>query len=175
MAVFCQPGTALPVAFAATDWGVIDRTRRERENIPPMRDQFKHWIQIDVRWGDMDALGHVNNANYFTYCESARISYFDARGVWKQMEDTGQGPAVVTATCNFREQLHYPSALDVGVRATGLRNRSFRLEYLMYKQGTDELVADGSSVVVWVDYEANTAIPLPDELRTAIQRFEGME
>ncbi len=137
-----------------------------------MRDQFKHWESVTVRWGDMDALGHVNNAKYFTYCESARISYFVAIGLWKYREHDRQGPAVVTATCNFKQQLYYPAILDVGARVSEIRNRSFTLEYIVYRQGTDELVADGSSVVVWVDYDANQAIPLPKELRAAIQLFE---
>jgi len=138
-----------------------------------MRDQFKHWERIVVRWGDMDALGHVNNAKYFTYCESARIGYFEAIELWTYREHDGQGPAVVTATCNFKQQVHYPAALEVGARVSEIRNRSFTLEYEIYQQGSDELVADGSSVVVWVDYEANKAIPLPEGLRAAIQQFEG--
>jgi len=138
-----------------------------------MREQFKHWEAMTVRWGDMDALGHVNNAKYFTYCESARIGYFEAVELWKYREHDRQGPAIVTATCHFKQQVHYPAALEVGARVSEIRHRSFTLEYEMYRQGTDELVADGSSVVVWVDYDANKAIPLPDGLRAAIQQLEG--
>jgi acyl-CoA thioester hydrolase len=140
-----------------------------------MREQFKHWERISVRWGDMDAIGHVNNAKYFTYCESVRISYFEAIELWRFREHDRQGPALVSATCNFRQQVHYPAELDVGARTSEIRNRSFTLEYEIYRRDSGELVADGSSVVAWVDYEANKAIPIPDELRAAIRRFEGME
>ncbi|RMG54476.1 MAG: acyl-CoA thioesterase [Acidobacteria bacterium] len=139
-----------------------------------MREHFKHWHSIAVRWGDMDALGHVNNAMYFTYCESARMSYFEAIELWKYREHDRQGPALVTATCRFKQQVHYPAWLDVGARVSEIGNRSFTLEYEIYRQGTDVLVADGSSVVAWVDYEAGKAIPLPDGLRAAIRRFEGL-
>ena len=140
-----------------------------------MREQFNHWQTISVRWGDMDALGHVNNAKYFTYCESARMSYFEAIELWKFREHDRQGPALVTATCTFKQQVRYPAELDVGARVSEIRHRSFTLEYEIYRRGSDELVADGSSVIVWVDYEANQAIPLSDGLRAAIRRFEGME
>jgi acyl-CoA thioester hydrolase len=138
-----------------------------------MRNQFKLWIPITVRWGDMDAMGHVNNAKYFTYCESARISYFYAVELWKHREHDRQGPALVTANLNFRQQVHYPADLEVGVRCSEIRNRSFTLEYEIYRQGTDECVADGASVVVWTDYAANKAIPLPEGLKTAIRQLEG--
>jgi acyl-CoA thioester hydrolase len=138
-----------------------------------MRDQFKHWEPVTVRWGDMDALGHVNNAKYFTYCESARISYFNAIELWKHREHDRQGPALVAATLNFRQQVHYPAALEVGARVSEIRNRSFTLEYAIYRQGTDDLVADGTSVVAWTDYEVNKSVSLPEALRAAIQRLEG--
>jgi acyl-CoA thioester hydrolase len=140
-----------------------------------MRDQFNHWERVTVRWGDMDALGHVNNAKYFTYCESARISYFDLLEFWKYREHDRQGPALVTATCNFRQQVHYRATLEIGARVSEIRHRSLVLEYEIYRQGSGELVADGTSVVAWVDYDINKAIPLPEELRAAIQRFEGMK
>lgn len=138
-----------------------------------MRNQFNLWIPMSVRWGDMDAMGHVNNAVYFTYCESARISYFDAIELWKHREHERHGPALVTAHLNFRQQVHYPAELEVGVRCSGIRHRSFTLEYEIYRRGTEQLVADGASVVAWTDYAANRAVPIPDTLRAAISRFEG--
>jgi acyl-CoA thioester hydrolase len=143
--------------------------------IQAMREQFKHWTMITVRWGDMDAIGHVNNATYFTYSESARISYFNALKMWDCREHDRQGPALVSATLNFRQQVHYPAELDIGTRVSDIRSRSFTLVHEMYRRGTEELVADGSSVVAWVDYELNRAIPIPDDLRAAFRRFEGME
>ena len=118
-------------------------------------------------------MGHVNNAAYFTYCESARMSYFQAIAMEEHREETSHGPAVVTATCNFHRQLHYPAALDVGARVTRVGGKSFTLEYALLRRGTDELVADGSSVVVWVDYDSGKAIPLPDALKRAIEALES--
>ncbi len=139
-----------------------------------MRDDYRRWITIAVRWGDMDAFGHVNNAKYFTYCESARISYFESIGISAQREATQRAPAVVTATCNFRRQVHYPATLDVGVRTAKIGRTSFTLDYGLFLEGTDELVADGTSVVVWVDYAAQKSAPLPEDVKQKIRELDGV-
>ena len=130
-----------------------------------MRDDFRVWITLDVRWGDMDAFGHVNNAKYFTYCESARIRYFEELDLEAYREHESHGPAVVSATCNFIRQVHYPATLDVGVRAAKIGRSSFTLDYVILRHGSDEVVADGNSVAVWVDYAAGTSIPVPEAIR----------
>lgn len=139
-----------------------------------MRENFYHWQPIDVRWGDMDSFGHVNNAAYFTYCESARISYFEAIELERHRQEASHGPALVTATCNFRQQVHHPDALDVGARASKIGGKSFTLEYVLLRRGSDDLVADGSSVVVWVDYGEGRSLPLPEALKASIRRFDRL-
>lgn len=138
-----------------------------------MKDSFHLLVPMEVRWADMDSMGHVNNAVYFTYCESARMRYFDAVDMFDHREAESHGPALAAADLNFRRQVRYPADLEVGVRAVGLSGRSFRLDYAIFYQGTEDVVADGSSVVAWVDYDAGRAIPLPQDLRRAIQDFEG--
>jgi acyl-CoA thioester hydrolase len=128
---------------------------------------------MPVRWADMDAMGHVNNAAYFTYCESARMSYFQAIHLEEHRQGPEHGPALVTATCNFHRQVHYPADLEVGARTTEIGRKSFTLEYRIRRTDTGEVVADGTSVVVWVDYAEGKAIPLPESLKEEIGRFEG--
>ena len=140
-----------------------------------MRNDFRRWITVPVRWGDMDAFGHVNNAKYFTYCESARIAYFEAIGLGAQAKTPDHGPSVVTATCNFRRQVHYPAILEVGARTVKIGRTSFTLEYGIFFHSTEDLVADGSSVVVWVDYGAGRSAPLPESLKQRIREVDGLE
>ncbi len=138
-----------------------------------MRSDYKVWEKVLVRWGDMDALGHVNNARFFTYCESARIRYFAAVELG-ELEAERTGPSVVTATCNFPRQVRHPATLEVGVRATRVGNSSFTLEYGIFPEGEDDPVADGSSVVVWTDYRAGRSVPLPDTLRATLRDLDGV-
>jgi acyl-CoA thioester hydrolase len=109
------------------------------------RGDFRCWVKIPVRWGDMDAIGHVNNAAYFTYCESARIDYFDRIGLGRFME-AAEGLAFAHAALNFRREVRYPAVVEVGVRVPDVRNRSFRMDYGMFLETTGTLVADGTSV-----------------------------
>lgn len=139
------------------------------------KDSARHVETITVRWADMDSMGHVNNAKYFTYCESARMSYFAAVRMDEHREDERHGPALAAANLNFRQQVRHPAELAVATRVVEIGRSSFKMEYVIADRGTGETVADGGGVIVWVDYGAGRSIPLPEGLREEIRRFEGME
>ena len=120
-------------------------------------------------------MGHVNNARYFTYCESARMSYFAAVRMQEHREGEQHGPALAAATLNFRAQVRHPAELEVATRVTEIGRSSFKMEYELLYRDTDDRVADGSGVIVWVDYATGKSIPLPEGLKAEIRRFEGME
>jgi acyl-CoA thioester hydrolase len=138
------------------------------------KDKARHVEPITVRWGDMDMMGHVNNAKYFTYCESARMSYFAAVRMKEHAEAPDHGPALAAANLNFRAQVRYPADLEVATRVTEIGRTSFKMEYELLNKDTDDRVADGSGVIVWVDYGTGKPIPLPEALKEEILRFEGM-
>jgi acyl-CoA thioester hydrolase len=133
-----------------------------------------HVEPIAVRWGDVDAMGHVNNAKYFTYCESARMSYFAAVKMTEHREAESHGPALAAANLNFRRQVHYPADLDVHTRVVEIGRSSFKMEYEILRRESGERVADGGGVIVWVDYGTGRSIPLPEAFKEEIRRFEGI-
>jgi acyl-CoA thioester hydrolase len=135
----------------------------------------RHVEPISVRWADMDSMGHVNNAKYFTYCESARMSYFAAVNMLEHREQEQHGPALAAAHLNFRKQVRYPAELDVLTRVSEIGRSSFRMEYeIVYRNigGQREQVADGHGIVVWVDYGTGRPIPLPESLKDEIRRYK---
>lgn len=135
------------------------------------KQQFRCVKTLDVQWGDMDALGHVNNIMYFRYFETGRIAYFDAIGEQKFIVgDTT--PVLAHIALNYRYPVVYPAQLDVCIRVAELRNRSLVMDCMMFFAGTEHLVADGTSVLVWIEKTSGQAIPLPETLRTSIQKFE---
>jgi len=137
----------------------------------PARADFRFWWSETVRWGDMDALGHVNNVVYLQYLESARIGFFEAKG--RNSVDigaTGQGPVVVSQTFNYRRQLRYPAEVEVGVACNEVRRRSFVLSYGVFRKGTDELIGDGSTVLAWLDYVADKAVEVPSDVREYVTK-----
>ena len=133
-----------------------------------MREDYSYWYAMDVRWGDMDAQAHVNNAKYFTFFESARIAFFDSVDVRIHGADRNEGPVLVTTTANFRRQVRYPARLEIGVRLTRIGNRSIALEMAAFLAGSDDVVAEATSVNAWVDYSRDASADLPDSLRAAL-------
>lgn len=130
-------------------------------------------FDMTVRWGDMDALGHVNNTVYFRFCESARIAYFEAIGLEELADKPTDGPGLVQASLNFRRQVKYPATLEIAGRCTRIGGKSFHLTYTIRDKADGAVVADGDSVCVWVDYELSKAKPLPAALIDAIVRLEN--
>ncbi len=123
-------------------------------------------VDIPVRWGDMDALGHVNNACYFRYMEQARIEWLKAIGEDFSLQK--QGPILATAQCNYLKPVTYPATLRVQVQGEKPGRSSFVLRYrLLLDDG--QMVAEGETVIVWVNYAAGKSVPLPDNLRQRLQ------
>lgn len=135
----------------------------------PTRASFRFWWPITVRWGDMDAMGHVNNIMLFQYMESARVGFFEAME-WKGWKETNarQGPVVVSQTLNYRKQVFYPAELEVGLRCVEIRGRSFVLQCGIFWKDSTDLAGDGTTVLVWLDYGSGKAMDLPLDIRRAL-------
>jgi len=86
-------------------------------------DKLVHVEHMTMRWGDMDALGHMNNTVYFRYLEQARISWFDSLGV---DYGQGEGPILGTISCRFRIPIAYPAELAVSLHASDARTSTTR-------------------------------------------------
>ena len=128
-----------------------------------------HTEYIPIRWGDMDAMGHVNNTIYFRYMEQARISWFGTLG--EQPGPDGVGPIIINAACRFRKELTYPGTVEVRTYAGKPGNSSVPTFIEMRMQddpGT--LYADGSAVIVWIDYPKRKAVRVPDRVRALLPK-----
>ena len=136
-------------------------------------DDFPVIFELPVQWGDQDSFGHVNNAVYFRWFESARIKYLDQTGVGKLAGSHGLGPILARIECNYRVQLRYPDTVRIGARITSLGNSSFSMHHVAFSQSLDAAIADGDSVVVIFDYETNKPCTIPDDARALIEKVEG--
>ena len=115
---------------------------------------------FDIAWGDMDALGHVNNARYFDYFQEARIEWL-AQIKLDMTQHTG--PVVIHIACTFLKPVVYPATLTLSSNLHSLGRSSVVIDHDLY-QG-DQLMAQGVCKIVWVDYQTNKSIPLPDKIR----------
>ncbi|MGE0801616.1 MAG: acyl-CoA thioesterase [Lautropia sp.] len=126
-------------------------------------------LAIPIRWGDMDAMGHVNNTVYFRYMEQVRISWFDRMGCTPNR--AGCGPVIVNAACTFIRQFEYPGTV-IARHYVGVFGRSSVETYIdmLRSDVAGTVYARGSAKVVWVDFPNQRSAPLPDRIRTLMQR-----
>ena len=120
-----------------------------------------------VKWGDMDAMGHVNNAMYFKYMEHARVEWL--RQVGFSCLPNGQAPAVVNAFCNFRRQLKYPDEVLLKLYVSDPARVTFETWVTMERTSEPGvLCAEGGATAIWLDTVREKAATLPDALRALI-------
>ena len=126
-----------------------------------------HVESIPVRWGDMDAMGHVNNTVYFRFMEQTRISWFEAllpRGdAWGTT-----GIVIANASCNFKKAINYPATVEVKMFAGAPGGSSLPTFYELVVK--DEICADGEATVVFIDMEKQKPVRIPESLRNLISK-----
>lgn len=129
---------------------------------------------LQVRYGDLDAQGHVNNAMYFTYLEQARLEYWMHLGMWKPADDfLALGQIVAEATCSYKRPILLGQTVTIKVRVSRLGNKSLDMEYILEADG--ELAATGRTVQVMYDYRTGKTMPIPAEGRKVVMAFEHLE
>ena len=130
------------------------------------RKKLVHVERIPIRWGDMDAMGHVNNTVYFRYMEQARIGWFDAlvpaQEAWK---DTGI--VIANASCNFKRALNYPGTVEVRLSIEPPGGSSVGTFYELKMD--DTLYADGAAVVVFIGMQSQKPVRIPEGIRALLQ------
>jgi acyl-CoA thioester hydrolase len=143
-----------------------------------LEGDFAHRVDIDVRFADTDAMGHVNNAVYLTYCEMARIRYWtDVTGEPVAAGHEGAESLILAeARITYRAPVFHSETVTVETRATHIGRTSFTLEHRLTAcgpGGSPRVVATSDSVMVRYDYEADRSAPLGETFIKAIETFEG--
>jgi acyl-CoA thioester hydrolase len=143
------------------------------EDFPMQKTDFVHFYGMAVRWGDLDVLGHVNNAELIRYLECGRIAYCDEVLNLRFTPFIDDGWILADLQCIFHRQLRYPAAIAVGTRISRLSNRSIELTGAIFLG--DELILSARVIGVWFDYKAQKSKPIPDEVRAAVRAFEKIQ
>lgn len=139
---------------------------------PP--EDYVYYTQMPVRYGDLDALGHVNNAKYLTYFEHARIRYIHDQGLWDGSL-SASGLIVAKTTVEYKLPLAmHDGPVDIWTRVCRLGNKSFDMEHLLLIRQEDVLkvAATGLIVMVAYDYVANRTIEIPQDWRRRLVEYE---
>lgn len=122
--------------------------------------------QLPLRFADMDADQHVNNAEYYRYMEEARMRWVHSLGL--AMTPPAPIPVLAASACSFRAPMHYPGDVTVEIYLGKMGNSSVRTHYLL-RNGRD-IVAEGYGVSVWVDPQTQKSIALPAAVRQLANR-----
>ena len=122
---------------------------------------------IPIRWGDMDAMNHLNNTVYFRYLETIRIEWM--RSIGCQPDASGEGPVIVNAFCNFYKQLEYPGDVLIKMYVSDPGRTTFETWGTMERADKPGVIcAAGGATTIWVDFPAQKAKTLPDRLRQVV-------
>jgi acyl-CoA thioester hydrolase len=136
-------------------------------------NKFNHFTSIQIRFADIDSLGHVNNAKYFTYMEQARMNYFKdvvkSVAAWKE-----EGLILARASVDYISPLFIDDQIEVGTRCSKIGNKSLQLEYIIKKKDTETIVAKGSSILVAYDYKNHCSIGVPQEWKSAMSHYDQL-
>lgn len=125
-------------------------------------------MALQIRWGDMDAAGHVNNTIYFRFMEQVRLTWFERLGLLGEL-GAGEGPVIVNASMTFLHQLRYPgdaiATMSVGSPGRSSFDTGF---HLTRSDDPGTAYARGAARCVWIDYRTKKSAPMPESLRGAI-------
>jgi len=136
----------------------------------PTRSDYKVFYPISTRWADNDIYGHVNNVTYYAYFDTAANRYLIEEGGL----DIGDGTIVgyvVNSGCQYHSPITYPEGIEAGVRVDKLGNSSVQYGIAIFKEGEESAAAHGHFVHVFVERAANRSVPIPENLRLALEKI----
>lgn len=127
-------------------------------------------VPIEVRFKDIDMMGHVNNAVYITYFENARAGYWRVLGAWAGRPESTY--VLARAECDYRSPATLDDELGCHIKVTRFGRTSFAFQYLLRDEKSGRIIVEGRSVQVMYDYDKGKPRLLDDELKDRIRRFE---
>jgi len=132
------------------------------------RGAYAWFRAVTTRWMDNDVYGHVNNAHYYSYFDTAINAFLIARG---GLDIRGGGAVgyVVSSACSYHEPVAYPDELEVGLRVDRIGNSSVHYGLALFRVGDVRARASGTMVHVFVDPASSRPVRIPDPVRAALE------
>ena len=125
-------------------------------------------LEMPVRWGDMDARGHVNNTIYYRYFESSRIALFQSLKIYEEPTTVRIGPILSFQSCYYKAPLTYPDTIYIGAKIVNLEESKIIINHSIMSKKLNRKAAEGEAHIVWFDYENQKKAIIPDDLKEEI-------
>lgn len=151
---------------------ILNNVADTKSGIKLDRSAYHLFTPLPTRWGDSDALGHINNAMLVRYLESGRVDYFRQVCDVKLAEDDDNSFVIASLEMGFLQQVHHPANLEIATRVSRLGNSSFDVDTLIFEQGKDQPLITSRGICVWFDLKENRSRPIPENIRETINQFE---
>ena len=135
--------------------------------------EYRYYHPAEVRYGDLDAQGHVNNAKYLTYFEQARVCYWTEVGLFsKEQSFTEIGVIIADIHIKYEEPIHWGLPIRIGVRITKIGNKSLTVDQCVVDDSGEHTYANGTVILVAYDYTAQRSLQVPDSWRQKLEAYE---
>ncbi|MFA6277522.1 MAG: thioesterase family protein [Pedobacter sp.] len=159
--------------FFKTFWRKKEKQPDKKSVILGHIDSFKYKTTIEMRFADLDMMGHVNNAVYFTYMEIGRTKYWNHAINWDWRTT---GVIIGQASIDYLSPLFLGDKINMYVRTSRIGTTSFDLEYLIVKEvnGKEVTCSKGKTICVAFDYNTKKPAPIPDRERNKMMEFEQL-
>lgn len=160
--------------FFKSFWRKKEKTTDKKSVIVGHVDTFKYKTNIEMRFADLDMMGHVNNAVYFTYMEIGRTKYWKHAINWDWKTT---GVVIGQASIDYIAPIFLEDKVSMYVRTSRIGNTSFDLEYLIVKNvnGKEVTCSKGKTICVAYNYNSKTPSTIPDKERNKMIAFEQLE
>lgn len=136
---------------------------------------YRFIIPVEVRYGDLDPQGHLNNARHLTFFEQARMQYWIHLGLFSRDQSFMDiGVILAEARVTYRAPVYFGQDVRVGTRISHIGNKSLTVEHNIFDGANGAELATGSTILVAYDYRAAKSMPIPDEWRAKIAQFESL-
>lgn len=136
----------------------------------PTRTDYGVFYPVTTRWSDNDIYGHVNNVTYYSYFDTVANRYLIEEGGLDISDGTIVG-YVVNSGCEYHAPITYPESIEAGVRVDRLGNSSVQYGIAIFRKGEDAACAHGHFVHVFVERAVNRSVPIPENLRAALEKI----
>jgi acyl-CoA thioester hydrolase len=141
-----------------------------------MNNDFHFYHPTEVRYGDLDPQGHLNNAKHLTYFEQARVQYVVALGMFGRDQSFMEiGFIVADIHITYHAPVHWGDPIKVGVRTSKIGNKSMVMEQAIVNSETGEVYSSGTVIAVTYDYAAKQTMSVPQDWRERVNQFESLE